>query len=409
MPLKFLAASCRIVILVRILFAPAARAQPNIASEQVLYLLGDSDLDSGAVPIPAPTFDNAGNLYGSTTVGGIYGGGTIFELINSNGTWTFSVLYNFGSIPDDGAYSASPLIFDASGNLYGTTQSGGDHGYGTVFELTSNQSGEWTEKQLYSFQGGTDGAFPQGNIALDSGGKIYGTTISGGDAYGTVFELAPTGGGAWHERVLHAFTTGRDGAEPWGGVTLDSSGNLFGTTSGGGADGYGVVFEFVRSGNEWQERVIHSFTNAEDGSQPFGNLIFDSLGNLYGTTAQDSGSVFEMTPVSSSWRFRTLYKFSGETDPILPYDGVVRDSRGNLYGTSYLGGANNLGTVFEVSPSNSGKSTMQILHNFSYNIIGPLDGYYPKGGLILDPSGNLYGTTYQGGYHNQGTVFEVTP
>ncbi|MFZ0418252.1 MAG: choice-of-anchor tandem repeat GloVer-containing protein [Candidatus Sulfotelmatobacter sp.] len=411
MRLKFLATICRIVILVPILFVPVAHAQSNGATEQVLFLFGESAPNSGDQSVTSLTWDDAGNLYGSTIAGGLYPGGIVFKMTNSNGAWGFTVLYNFGSIPDDGSYSASPLVFDANGNLYGTTQQGGAYGYGTVFELIPSQSGQWTEKQLYSFEGGNDGAYPQGSIALDSAGNIYGITSSGGSSsgFGTVFEVAPTRSGTWRERLLHKFTGGVDGEFPWGGVTFDSSGSLFGTTLGGGADTYGVVFEFVPAGSAWQERVIHSFTNAEDGSQPFGNLIFDALGNLYGTTAQDGGSVFEMTPTSSSWRFHTLYKFSGETDPSLPYDGVARDSSGNLYGTTFYGGANNLGTVFEVSPSSSGKWTMQILYSFVHTIEDETDGYYPKGGLILDSSGNLYGTTNYGGYYNSGTVFEVTP
>jgi uncharacterized repeat protein (TIGR03803 family) len=315
------------------------------------------------------------------SAGGVYPNGTVFKMTNSNGVWTCTVLYNFGSIPHDGSYSATPLVFDADGNIYGTTQQGGAYGYGTVFQLVPNSSGQWIENQLYSFQGGTDGANPQGTIALDSQGNIYGITASGGSAsgygYGTVFQVAPTRAGEWHERLLHRFTGGVDGNFPYGGVTLDGSGNLFGTTMIGGVDNFGVVFELLRAGNAWQMRIIHTFTECAS-SQPFGNLIFDAAGNLYGTTGQCQGSVFEMTPVASSWRFHTLYTFSGANDPIFPYDGVVQDSSGNLYGTSYFGGTANEGTVFEVSPTSTGKWTMQVLHSFSYKIVAHQTVSIPK-------------------------------
>jgi uncharacterized repeat protein (TIGR03803 family) len=412
MRFKSLAITCQVLVLVATVFSRAASAQSNGATEQVLLLFGASAPDAGDNPVTGLTFDQSGNLYGSTIGGGLYPNGTVFEMTNSGGVWAYTIAYNFGSIPHDGYYSASPLVFDADGNLYGTTQQGGTHGEGTVFQLVRSQSGVWTENQLYSFQGGTDGAYPQGNIALDSEGNIYGTTTSGGSSsgygYGTVFQVAPAGNGTWRERLLHRFTGGIDGNFPYGGLTIDGSGNLFGTTMDGGAEGYGVVFELIRSGNARQMRIIHTFDSCAS-SQPFGNLIVDASGNLYGTTAQCGGSVFEMTPVSSSWRFHTLYTFSGETAPIFPYDGVVRDSSGNLYGTSYFGGTQNEGTVFEVSPTNSGKWTMQVLHSFSYNIVGPLDGFYPEGGLVIDSFGNLYGTTFYGGYSNEGTVFEVTP
>ena len=217
----------------------------------------------------------------------------VFELTPAGGgTWTEKVLYNFGGT--DGAQPAAGLIFDAAGNLYGTTAFGGTSDKGTVFELTPAGGGTWTEKVLFNFNG-TGGANPQAGLIFDAAGNLYGTTFDGG-AYnlGTLFELTPAGGGSWTEKVLHSFGNGTDGSGPWAGLIFDAAGNLYGTTRYGGSYGGGTVFRFSAQ----SEALLYSFSGA-DGKNPIAGLVLDAAGNLYGTTelggASNQGTVFEIT------------------------------------------------------------------------------------------------------------------
>jgi uncharacterized repeat protein (TIGR03803 family) len=251
-------------------------------------------------------FDSVGNVYGTTLYGGTSVGGTVFKLTrNSDGNWTESVLHSF--FGTDGFALECRLIFDGAGNLYGTTDMGGAYGYGTVFKLTPNSDGSWTESVLYSFKGAPDGQEPTAGLVFDAAGNLYGTTEFGGSKNcpsapypcGTVFELTPNSDGSWTEHVLHRFT-GNDGNYPVAGVTFDAAGNLYGTASSGGADNFGVVFKLTpTSGGGWSYRVLHTFAN-KPGFEPYGGLSFDATGNLYGTTTGDGsttyGSVFEITP-----------------------------------------------------------------------------------------------------------------
>jgi uncharacterized repeat protein (TIGR03803 family) len=257
-------------------------------------------------------FDAAGNLYGTTFGGGTYticegGCGVVFELSPAgNGTWTEKILLNFGSDYTD-AYAPDfgPLIFDAAGNLYGTSGGGGTYGSGTAFEISPAASGSWTETILHSFGSGSgDGSLPQGGLTFDAAGNLYGTTYYGGAYnFGMAFELTPAGGGTWSETIMHSFDgeTG-DGTLPRANLILDSSGNVYGTTTGGGANIVGTVFELSPgSGGSWTETILHSFQdNVKDGEHPGASLIFGSSGNIYGTTAgggeKSGGTVFEITP-----------------------------------------------------------------------------------------------------------------
>jgi uncharacterized repeat protein (TIGR03803 family) len=220
------------------------------------------------------------------------------------------VLHSFGN-GTDGLYPYAGLIFDAAGNLYGTTYEGGIHGYGTVFELTPEEGGGWTEKVLHSFNlNGTDAAYPQASLIMDSAGNLYSTSYEGGIhldpcggvGCGTVFELSPQEGGGWTEKVLHSFNlNGTDGDEPYAGLIIDTAGNLYGTTIAGGIHNNGTVFELSpREGGGWTEKVVHSFGNGTDGYEPYAGLIIDAAGNLYGTTVEGGihgyGTVFEITP-----------------------------------------------------------------------------------------------------------------
>jgi uncharacterized repeat protein (TIGR03803 family) len=376
--------------------------------------------------------DSGGNFYGTATYGGAHGYGTIYELTQSaGGAWKESILHSFTT--GEAFYGSEPssLVFDGSGNLYGETAYGGAHGVGLVFELSPSASGGWTEKNLYSFKGDRDGGNPFGGLILDQAGNLYGTTQFGGSAgcgsaCGTVFELTPGVNGKWSETVLYSFAGGNDGFFPVGGVVFDRAGNLYGTTQYGGIQsfqcspsGCGTVFKLSpATGGGWTESQLHLFTEqGGDGALPVAGLIFDETGNLYGTTAFGGthtldcsigcGAVFELSPTESGgWTERTLDGFVG-LDGYLPVAGVIFDAAGNLYGTTE-GGFDTEGTVFELSPVSGGWNET-VLHVFPFSDPGSHDGQFPEAGLILDRSGNVYGTTTDGGKSGGGMVFEITP
>jgi uncharacterized repeat protein (TIGR03803 family) len=339
---------------------------------------------------------------------------------------TFKTLHKFtGGTDGDAPYAG--LIFDQVGNLYGTTFQGGAHGWGTVFQLTPNQNGGWTEHVLDSFCSPTncaDGQRPQAGLIFDQVGNLYGTTWEGGaQGPGTVFQLTPNQNGGWTEHVLHSFCSRphcADGGNPFAGLTFDLVGNLYGTTSTGGRSQYGgTVFQLTPNQNGgWTEHVLHNFcsrTNCADGYQPAAGVIFDQAGNLYGTTQyggargnNGDGTVFQLTPnQNGGWTERVLYSFCSRTnctDGFLPQAGLIFDQAGNLYGTTHWGGAQGYGTVFQLTPNQNGGWTEHVLHGF-------LDkpGAYPYAGLILDKAGNVYGITEGDGSTTFGSVFEITP
>ena len=328
------------------------------------------------------------------------------------------VLYSFSNNGTNGFTPYSSLVFDGSGNLYGTTAVGGEYGCGTVFELSPTGTG-WTETVIYSFQNNSkDGCMPYAGLIFDGAGNLYGTTYAGGGGgNGTVFEVSPAGNGQWKEELLTAFAGSR-GAYPIGGLTFDPAGNLYGTTVSGGngscTGGCGTVFQLTPAAKgRWNETVLHTFAGAgEDGAWPYSAVIFDASGNLYGTTfaggRHSSGTVFELTPGGNSrWSETVLYSFNNNgKDAMAPAAGLVFDGSGNLYGTASSGGKFQLGAVFELSPGASGW-TESLLHSFSDN---GKDGYQPYSGLVISPAGKLYGTTSQGGSNGSGwgTVFAMT-
>jgi uncharacterized repeat protein (TIGR03803 family) len=344
--------------------------------------------------------DGSGGVYGTTFYGGANGYGAIFH-INSSGAE--SVAYSFTG-PPDGANPAGVLARDSAGNLYGTTEWGGADNYGSVFKLSS--SGE--ESVLHSFAGGgSDGANPEGGLIADSAGNLYGTTAGAGSGTGcgiygcgTVFKLDTDG----TETVLYMFsgdTAGGtiDGANPWCSLLRDSAGNLYGTTVFGGTAGFGTIFKLDASGTE---TLLHSFVGVADGAYPYAGLTADGSGNLWGVAYQGGsshvGTIFEM---SKGGKTSSMYSFLGGLDGGLPTTNLVRDKSGNFYGTTTQGGADDDGTVFELSA----QGTETALHAFT----GGKNGLLPEGGLIIDASGQLLGTTYYGGSSNNGTVFRVTP
>jgi uncharacterized repeat protein (TIGR03803 family) len=305
----------------------------------------------GAAPYGGLIFDAAGNLYGTTSSGGFYGGGTAFKLTHTSGcNWTSSVLYQFGK-GEDGNYPAAALVFDHSGSLYGTTQAGGTHGYGTVFKLQLT-SGKWTEHVLHNFIG-TDGSSPWASVTFDRAGNLYGTTATGGKYnYGVVFQLSPASGGRWIELVIHTFTGGADGSEPQAGVVFDSAGNLYSASVYGGTLSAGNIFKLTKQSNQsWKETVLYNFTGGADGASPWDTPILDSAGHLYGTAYEGGisfGTVFELSRTSHGWKETVLYTFHGGSTGRCPVGGLIRDSAGHLYGTALRGGVDNRGLVFEI-------------------------------------------------------------
>lgn len=348
--------------------------------------------------------------------GSIYGCGTAFELMpKAGGGWTGKVLHNFGDT-GDGANPAAGLISDSAGNLYGTTTGGGVYGCGTVFELAPNKTGGgWNETILHSFcapGAQFDGSQPWGGLVFDAAGNLYGTTGEGGlEGTGTVFELTPGTGGSWTEQVLHNFGNAADGLNPLTGLVLDAGGNLYGTTGNGGSKdcnygiGCGVVFELTPAeGGTWTEKLLYVFTAGEQDTvgDPNSTLIFDKAGNLYGTTMWSG--VFELTPNSDgSWTEKVI-------DTSCCYPNALTLHSGNIYGAYSSSNGQCCGSVFELKPQANGGWKENIIYNFR----NEKQGDYPTSALIFDSTGHLYGSTFAGGSFFQngqyaGTVFEITP
>jgi uncharacterized repeat protein (TIGR03803 family) len=319
--------------------------------------------------------------------------------IQSAQAQTLTVLYSFAG-GSDGAYPNGGLIQDASGNLYGTTSYGGASNMGTVFKVS--KSGK--ETVLNAFGAGTDGCYPDGSVVRDAEGNLYGTTgACGASNFGTVFKLSTTG----QETVLHSFTGGSsDGCYPAGGLLRDKAGNLYGTTQDCGASKLGTVFKVSKSG---KETVLHSFAGSDGAYPEFTSLLMDTKDNLYGVTQYGGdlscddpdgcGTAYMLSPGGT---LTVLVSFSGyPTDGCYGFGTVAMDTSDNLYGTTEECGSSNQGIVWKVSMN--GAET--VLHNFAGN---PSDGAIPYAGVIIDGKGNLYGDTYQGGTSNLGAVYELT-
>jgi uncharacterized repeat protein (TIGR03803 family) len=317
--------------------------------------------NDGGGPYAGVIFDQEGSLYGTTTGGGTHIYGTVFKLTpESDGSWKEKVLHNFTG-GNDGEQPQAGLIFDQAGNLYGTTVLGGAFGAGTAFKLTPKPDGSWTESVLYSFCAVVDcrdGLYPSASLIFDKAGNLYGTTEAGGVFYsGTAFKLTPNQDGSWEHKVLHNFTRGKDGEAPLAGVIFDQAGNLFGTTSEGGSYGAGVVFELTpKPDGSWTEKTLQAFSGRK-GIQPWASLIFDRSGNLYGTTSEGGspnhcpvscGVVFKLARNSSGrWKETVLHTFVDNPGADAT-DSLLLDQAGNLYGTT--NGYSFSGSVFEIMP-----------------------------------------------------------
>jgi uncharacterized repeat protein (TIGR03803 family) len=436
------------ILVIAALASTLASAASANWKEKVLYSFqGGND---GAYPAGGVVFDKQGDLYGTTQAGGPpscapIGNycGAVYELsppAKQGDPWTKTQLYMFkGKQDNDGEVPSGALVMDAAGNLYGATEYGGTGdcvligvkgGCGTVYELSPPQTkgGQWTYTILYSFKSGKDGYLPSGNLVFDDAGNLYGATTFGGgkgttcDPYyqycGTVFKLSPpkTKGGKWTEKVLHGFAGGSDGAYPNGGLLLDSSGEIYGTTLWGGSTscqgpGCGTAFVLkppAKTGGAWTEKILHRFTDGNDGASPNGGLVFDTKGALYGTTLSGGpgngrGTVFKLSPPNGqtrSWMETFLHVFSAcSPAPCDPGAGVIFDSVGNLYGVATY-------VVFRLKPPAENGSNWS--YGALYRFKGQPDGSDPLG-LTFGSTGALYGPTGAGGSSGNGTVFEISP
>jgi uncharacterized repeat protein (TIGR03803 family) len=392
---------------------PSGQALPG-ARVSAVYSFKGTPLSS--TPEAGLITDARGNLYGTATYGGApssgcsIGCGTAFELSREKDGWDETVLYSFNN-PATGLYPSNPLIFDASGNLYGTTQVGGTQG--VAFELL-HQADRWQYKVLHNFVGCRDGQQPRSGLT-ELNGNFYGTTVAGGNSCsggsGTIFELSRHGD-RWKYRIIYRFLSYGDGMSPQAGLTYDSSGNLYGTTSYGGnnacGSGCGTVFELSRSrGGRWSEKVLHQF-NKTDGALPYADLVWDGSGNLYGSANQGAdsvcpngcGTIFELGRKGNSWQFSVVHSFIEQSGGG-PAGNMVFGATGDLYGSTVIGGSAGYGVVFKLSPAGEGwKYT--VLHAFA----DTPDGEEPNG-LVEAANGEFFGTTIGGGLNAMGTTFEV--
>jgi uncharacterized repeat protein (TIGR03803 family) len=357
--------------------------------------------------------DSAGNIYGTTVLGGGFGSGTVFELSPTPTGWVHTVLYSFTS-GADGGEPYKGVTIDRQGNLYGTAVAGGsgscEGGCGVVYKLT-NSGGTWTQTVIHAFTGGDDGSGPGSRVTLDRIGNVYGMTPTGGAfGLGTIYKIHPQHDGTWNLTVIHAFTGGADGASGSAGRMVLRHGRLFGAATAGGTYGSGVVFELTPSGGgEWNFRTIYSFRGQPDGSFPYGALLFDRVGNIYGTTyyggANGIGAVYELSPRAiGEWNESVLYSFQEGSDGNSPISNLVADNVGNLYGTTSEGGLGS-GTIFKLSPVGSGQWIETVVHAFE----GPPDGGFAYNGMVIDPFGNFYGATVHGGDNDDGAIYKFTP
>jgi uncharacterized repeat protein (TIGR03803 family) len=399
MPRSFYAAGAVLLLLLLPLLPARAAVEP---AEQVIYSFSDC-----AGPTAPLITDGMGNLYGTATDGGSNKDGCVFELSpNPNGNWSEITLHTFSGT--DGYYPSAALIFDKAGNLYGTTGGGGAYSGGVAYELSPVNSG-WTETVLYNFGNGTDGFDPASNLVFDADGNLYGTTNSGGTHWGgTVYKLSP-GQNGWTETVLYAFSNqvgGPDGDSPVGGVVMDKSGSLYGVTAFGGVNGYGAVYRVTPKSGTYVEQIIHSF-NGYDGLEPTSGLAAHS-GNLYGTTSSGGsvgyGTVYKLTRgINGKWTESVLHSLD-DKDGGYALGPVVFDRAGNLYAAAMTGGQYEFGTVFKLTPNSNGFWTDTVLHTFYFGS----DGRSPYAGVTLSRE-RLFGTTYTGGAYDEGTVFSISP
>ena len=379
------------------------------ATTDVIFSFGEGEGEYADTDLET---DSAGNIYGTTVLGGDFGGGTVFQLTPTPDGWVHTVLYSFTG-GADGGEPYKGVTLDHEGNLYGTAVTGGsgscEGGCGVVYKLT-NSGGTWTQSVIHAFTGGDDGSGPGARVTVDQSGNVYGMAPTGG-AYGlgTIYKIHQVGG-AWDFRVIHAFTGGADGSSGSAGRMILRKGSLYGAATAGGNHGSGVVFQLTQSGAAgWNFRTIYSFQGQPDGSFPYGALLFDSSGNIYGTTyyggANGIGAVYKLSPrLVGEWDENVIYSFQNGSDGNSPISNLVFDTVGNLYGTTSEGGLGS-GVIFKLSSVGVRQWTETIVHSFQ----GAPDGGFPYNGMVVDRFGNFYGATVHGGKHDDGCVYKFTP
>jgi uncharacterized repeat protein (TIGR03803 family) len=388
----------------------------SAAKAQTFTVIHTFQGPDGANPKARLTLDRGGHLYGTTELGGVNNLGTVFKMTSTASGWTLTKIWEFTGY--DGGYPLAPVLFGSDGALYGSGSSGGLNRGGVVFKLQPPVtfcraiSCPWTETVLANFYG-YYGIGPSGPLTFDASGNIYGTTQLGGDfnpvgcrefGCGIVYELIKSQN--WAINNLYSFLEDGDGANPYGGVILDQAGDLYGTVPGDN------IFELTPSGGSWTFNVIATL-GGNDGDEPYAGLIWDSAGNLYGAAADggsgDGGTVFQLSPSGGGWNANLLASLSGSGGLYAgPMDGLLMDSAGNLYDTAEFDGAFGCGSVFKLTPSGGGY-TFTSLHDFTCGS----DGANPYGTLTMDASGNLYGTAAYGADMGCslgcGVVFKITP
>ena len=355
----------------------------------------------GATPYGGPVLDKLGNLYGATYLGGLFGGGSVYRLSPSGSSWTYTSLYSFKNIPDGSGPGFGTLVIGADRALFGTTEGGGF--FGTAYAVCDCPKREYV---IHSFGKGTDGAQPIGGLVIDPKGNLYGTTSEfGANGFGNVFELSRSGKTV-KETILYSFTGGTDPINPAAGVTLDAQGNIYGTASLGGANGLGAVYELTHSASGWTETILHDFQGESDGANPVGGVVIDKAGNIFGTTfdggINGGGTIYQLSPSSSGWTFTTIYSLIGGYSG--PYNKLTLDGKGNIYGFTNSAGLNGLGSIFKLTPGTNGWDFTDL-----YDFVGSEEGGLPYGSVAVDAQGNVFGTAVVGGTDNQGVVFEITP
>lgn len=398
------------IVTVSTVLAASAFATTNT---HILYsFLGGSDgeyLDTDLV------IDSAGNLYGTSVQGGAFGAGTVFQVTPSG---VHTVLYSFTG-GADGGEPYKGVTLDAQGNIYGTAGVGGlyvgpcsDTGCGVVFKLT-NSGGTWTQTVIHNFTGGKDGWGPGAGVTIDSRGAVYGMTPVGGEFNaGVIYQLTSGISGNWTERIIHSFTGGADGIGGFAGRLLpDGAGGFYGACTAGGANGNGVIFQISPKANgNWRLKTLYAFQGMPDAGFPYGGLLLDNAGNLYGTTyyagANDLGAVYKLTNNNGTWSESVIYSFQSGSDGNSPISNLVTDAKGNLYGTTSAGGSGacGCGTIFKLTANANGTWTEKVVHSFT----GPPDGAFVYNGMVADSVGNFYGATVHGGASNEGAIYKFT-
>ncbi|HEX4665975.1 MAG TPA: choice-of-anchor tandem repeat GloVer-containing protein [Chthoniobacterales bacterium] len=397
------------IIVLVIGFCGVAGAQAS-TTEVIYSFTGDA---GGEYCDTDVAIDGAGNLYGTSVLGGVFGGGTVWRLSPVDGGWEHTVLYNFTG-GADGGEPYKGVTLDAAGNLYGTAVTGGsgscEGGCGVTYKLT--KSGDtWTQSVIHAFTGGTDGSGPGARVALDTRGNVYGMTPTGGaNGLGTIYALQPRSNGNWVFQVLHTFTGGSDGSSGSAGKLVLRGGHIFGAATTGGLFGAGTVFELRPTRNgEWDFKTLYSFQGAPDGVFPYGALLFDAAGNIYGTTyyggTSGLGTVYRLARGGGGqWSETVLYSFQAGNDGNSSISNLVADAAGNLYGTTSEGGLGS-GTIFQLTPGPNDTWSESIPHPFQ----GSPDGAFPYAGMVGDGAGNFYGATVHGGADGDGAIYRFIP